>query len=195
MTYELELGLLETARTKAGCTCRPWRLQNFTPCATQANGWCCNPNHDPRGDWCITTTSCKGQAWDNCEPRPLRRQFQIRHAGGKAIGSAWLTSDFTGINPFETASGTHRHVMKLLPGWEGPSLVIAPLTKFGCQCVEPSAGSRGGKDCTVERGWCCSKSNERQSDWCWTKGACHGRSWDYCTPADTNRAILEMIGQ
>lgn len=51
--------------TKKGCQCRK---VNVSPCATEANGLCCNDNYSPFGPWCYTVASCFGMNFDYCTP-------------------------------------------------------------------------------------------------------------------------------
>jgi len=54
--------------TQRSCQCRS-SSQGWVPhCATASNGFCCNPNSDPLGDWCLTTSACEGKNFDYCSP-------------------------------------------------------------------------------------------------------------------------------
>mmetsp|Transcript_115402 Transcript_115402/g.326983 ORF Transcript_115402/g.326983 Transcript_115402/m.326983 type:complete len:431 (+) Transcript_115402:112-1404(+) len=60
--------------TKAGCLCRDsWKIESSDEdiqarCASEENGWCCNPDGDSGGDWCYTQDDCEGRFWDHCTP-------------------------------------------------------------------------------------------------------------------------------
>jgi len=49
--------------TLKGCTCRS---DSVPDCATTSNGYCCNPNDDPNGNWCFTDGKCGGLEYDYC---------------------------------------------------------------------------------------------------------------------------------
>lgn len=51
--------------TKKGCQCRKI---DTSPCATEANGLCCNDNYSPFGPWCYTVKLCFGANFDYCNP-------------------------------------------------------------------------------------------------------------------------------
>lgn len=51
--------------TSKGCTCSSTGQYS---CATGANGFCCNGDSDPNGNWCMTAATCGGTNWDYCTP-------------------------------------------------------------------------------------------------------------------------------
>jgi len=51
--------------THRGCICKS---SGTRECANQENGFCCNPDNDPNGDWCYTETQCNGADYDYCTP-------------------------------------------------------------------------------------------------------------------------------
>lgn len=56
--------------TKGQCVCQElWATEGSPRCATAENGWCCNPDRDAQGPWCVTRGRCQGRVWDYCRPR------------------------------------------------------------------------------------------------------------------------------
>uniref|UniRef100_A0A7S0FAS4 Metalloendopeptidase n=1 Tax=Pyrodinium bahamense TaxID=73915 RepID=A0A7S0FAS4_9DINO len=56
--------------TKDQCLCKEhWAVEGMIRCASAENGWCCDPDEDPGGSWCVTEGSCLGRVWDYCKPR------------------------------------------------------------------------------------------------------------------------------
>lgn len=57
--------------TYLGCLCKhDWQAEGFDACAEASNGFCCNPDQDPQGDWCMTEATCGGRDRDYCSPKP-----------------------------------------------------------------------------------------------------------------------------
>jgi hypothetical protein len=54
-------------RPPAGCTCKAtWSHAGVTIC----DGRCGNPDGDPGGPWCYTTSTCAGRTWSYCSIGP-----------------------------------------------------------------------------------------------------------------------------
>jgi len=50
-------------RPANGCTCKPtWSFNGVTICG----GSCGNPDGDPNGPWCFTTSTCNGNNYAYC---------------------------------------------------------------------------------------------------------------------------------
>lgn len=73
------------------CVCQEkWAAKGVRACATSANGWCCNPDDDKGGPWCITEGVCQGRIWAHCRPKgqishptaPVTRKGCICKSGG-----------------------------------------------------------------------------------------------------------------
>mmetsp|Transcript_62917 Transcript_62917/g.189818 ORF Transcript_62917/g.189818 Transcript_62917/m.189818 type:complete len:312 (+) Transcript_62917:80-1015(+) len=61
--------------TQVECLCEEgWAAKGMKHCATAANGWCCDPDGDSKGAWCITKGACQGQIWGYCRPRDPARE-------------------------------------------------------------------------------------------------------------------------
>lgn len=55
--------------SKDQCICQErWRAVGDGHCANEENGWCCNPDEDKYGPWCLTVGRCMGRIWDYCRP-------------------------------------------------------------------------------------------------------------------------------
>lgn len=193
--YALTIADAEAAITKGGCLCRKgWRLADYSDCATAMNGWCCDPNGDPAGPWCLTAGTCGGASWDRCNPwpsRPAGLQVVSRAlgAGGewKPDMSARLLAGFTMANSMQDVGvGKKVPQLGLEVGPEGKASGAAPLTNSGCVC---KAESR----CSAESGWCCNAEGHADGPWCNTASTCAGRTFDLCTPSALNRAVLELV--
>jgi len=73
--------LLDRADKRVGpltmdeCICqKDWVAEGMQRCGTAENGWCCNPDNDTIGDWCMTAGVCQGRVWDYCRPPPPREE-------------------------------------------------------------------------------------------------------------------------
>jgi len=56
--------------TKDNCVCQEhWATEGNPRCASAENGWCCNPDKDTQGHWCVTKGRCLGRVWDYCRPK------------------------------------------------------------------------------------------------------------------------------
>uniref|UniRef100_A0A7S1QGY9 Metalloendopeptidase n=1 Tax=Alexandrium catenella TaxID=2925 RepID=A0A7S1QGY9_ALECA len=61
---------LAAPATEGQCVCEDgWATEGLPRCATAENGWCCNPDGDARGPWCVTRGRCLGRVWDYCGAR------------------------------------------------------------------------------------------------------------------------------
>eukprot|EP00406_Dinophysis_acuminata_P008184 CAMPEP_0179216426 /NCGR_PEP_ID=MMETSP0797-20121207/3373_1 /TAXON_ID=47934 /ORGANISM="Dinophysis acuminata, Strain DAEP01" /LENGTH=699 /DNA_ID=CAMNT_0020922585 /DNA_START=260 /DNA_END=2355 /DNA_ORIENTATION=+ len=59
--------------TKKGCLCQEgWVSEGKADCATAKNGWCCNPDNNSVGSWCLTQGLCNGDTFDFCDPEEER---------------------------------------------------------------------------------------------------------------------------
>lgn len=62
-------------RTRNECYCKTnWQYsgrRRYSKCANSQNKGCCNPDGYSGGNWCETTSRCKGSWWDYCTPPPI----------------------------------------------------------------------------------------------------------------------------
>jgi len=57
------------------CICQEeWAAKGVRNCASRDNGWCCNPDKDKGGPWCVTEGVCQGQVWARCRPKDQASQ-------------------------------------------------------------------------------------------------------------------------
>jgi len=178
----------DAATTRNGCECMSsWRLQGKDECAEVGNAYCCNPNNDSAGMWCLTASQCRGETWDRCSPRPLNASLQIFGEGGHKLAQARLLAEFLGEDPFKEKAPILLRAAK-----PGEQAFVAPLTQQGCICAAANRTAPGGHRCSAKSGWCCRSPEHEGGEWCETVGDCAGRHWDHCTPATTNRAVFEL---
>mmetsp|Transcript_32796 Transcript_32796/g.83261 ORF Transcript_32796/g.83261 Transcript_32796/m.83261 type:complete len:527 (-) Transcript_32796:93-1673(-) len=184
-SYQLSLAKAEDPLSTNGCLCQPWQLDGYPKCAFSWNSFCCNPNDDPAGPWCMTDgSSCTGRAWDRCEPSSPA--VEIKDQGGKLLSTAKLRVGFTGDDLVQTLSASGAGAsLRLMPASLQTETVNAPLTIMGCYC-KPSPR------CSATSGWCCKEGSSSGASICFVEGDCYGRAWDFCTPATSNRAIFEF---
>mmetsp|Transcript_54298 Transcript_54298/g.156111 ORF Transcript_54298/g.156111 Transcript_54298/m.156111 type:complete len:533 (+) Transcript_54298:72-1670(+) len=183
-SYQLSLAKAEDPLSTNGCLCQPWQLDGYPKCAFSWNSFCCNPNDDPAGPWCMTDGACTDRAWDRCEPSSPA--VEIKDQGGKLLSTAKLRVGFTGNDLVQSlsASGAGASLL-LMPASLQTETVSAPLTIMGCYC-KPSPR------CNATSGWCCKEGSSSGASICSVEGDCYGRAWDFCTPAIANRAIFEF---
>lgn len=181
--------------TLNGCACRRgWKLQGKDVCASPNNGFCCNPNDDVAGPWCVTDGPCVGEQWDRCQPHLLRTHLLVHDREGALVSHAELTTDFTRGSPLDLPFAD---TLKLRPATLGEQQEpVAPLTKNGCMCAPPEEAEAGlvFRQCTKEDGFCC-KGRDGAHDWCPTVGNCGGEDWDECTRASVNRALFREVSR
>jgi len=191
-SYDFQLETEDLPLSVNGCKCIPWSLADKPRCAFDWNSFCCNPTDDPGGAWCTTEGPCREATYDRCEPRPPSMTVSLKGPAGTEIAKLQLTAGFTEQSPF---AGDGPKALKLIGGSNNDK-ASAPLSLKGCICSEPTVDTSTPSRCTSDTGFCCpSEGSTSGIPWCSTRGDCGGKKWDYCVPADRNRAIFTVVSR
>eukprot|EP00928_Gymnodinium_smaydae_P032789 TRINITY_DN23662_c0_g1_i1.p1 TRINITY_DN23662_c0_g1~~TRINITY_DN23662_c0_g1_i1.p1 ORF type:complete len:836 (-),score=99.13 TRINITY_DN23662_c0_g1_i1:56-2563(-) len=145
-------GAVDAARrTRNGCKCKQhWTLQYHAPC----NNYCCNPDHDARGEWCfVEDEDCEdGRNYGYCTPASLL-----------------AVDDTQGVSNIEEVQD-----MKV----KEQVIESIRLTSRGCACLVAWTIEETGHACTDS---CCNPDGDSIGAWCVVADAsCEGRSWGHC---------------
>jgi len=194
--YALSVLAPRKLKTDHGCTCEEnWSYKHYDHCASEANGWCCNPNSQKGGNWCFTKGTCHGHNWDHCK-QPFGDSDALALLGpeNERLVLARVASKFTGDDPIEAlvrggAELTEEGPIRLLIT---ERLDLAPFTTQGCTCAKEAWSYKGRTCASRENGWCCDPDEGEEGPWCATEGSCQGRAWDHCEPAPPSHGSLKL---
>ncbi len=185
-----------------GCGCMSsWSYNG----QTYTGGICANPDSDPAGRWCKTTSICNGQDWAYCTAASSQSVLTV---GGKLSGIDWnssitlqnngadnLTMNSNGNFTFPTfmASGASYSVTILSASpsesctvTNASGLVYGNVTTVIIDCGYPNAAPT---PCSCKSSWsyagstlegCADPDSDPNGSWCKTTSTCNGKDWAYC---------------
>lgn len=186
-----------------GCGCMSsWTYKG----QTYTGGICANPDSDPNGPWCKTTSTCNGNSWAYCSVSPPQATFTV---GGKLSGmdqgSSITIQNNGGDNLSLSANGNFTFATSMAAGASYAVTILS--TSLGESCtISNGAGTVSNNvdsviidcgypnaapaSCTCKSSWsyagltlrgCANPDSDPNGLWCDTVGICNGQDWAYCS--------------